>query len=91
MDRTDLDTYDLVLLDMKMPGIDGAELFDRLRQLPGDIASKVVFLTGDTANIATQEFIERTGSPVLGKPFTLEQLVDTVDRFAAGLRGPEST
>ena len=85
VDRTDLDTYDLLLLDMKMPGIDGAELFDHLRHLPGDIASKVLFLTGDPANIATQEFIERTGSPVLGKPFTLEQLLDTVDRFTAGL------
>jgi CheY-like chemotaxis protein/anti-sigma regulatory factor (Ser/Thr protein kinase) len=89
--RTDLDIYDLLLLDMKMPGIGGAELFENLRQLPGDIISRVVFVTGDTASITTQEFIERTGNPVLAKPFTLEQLTETVSRYEARSRESNGT
>ena len=62
--RTDLDGYDIVLLDMKMSGLGGSEVFDYIRQLPGDLAARVIFSTGDVANIETQEFIERTGNPV---------------------------
>ena len=76
-----LQTYDLVLLDVKMPGIGGVAVFDHLRTVSEDIVSKVVIVTGDVASIETQEFIQRSGSPVLAKPFTLEQLIEVVDRF----------
>ena len=76
--RTDLDEYSLFLLDVKMPGIGGMELYDYMRQLPGDLASRVVFVTGDTADVDTREFLEKTGNPVLEKPFGLGQLLKAV-------------
>ena len=85
--RSDLDSYDLILLDIKMPGLGGEALFDHMRQLPGGVSSRIVFVTGDTANITTQEFIQRTGNPVLSKPFALEELMETVRRFAVRPRG----
>ena len=69
-----------------MPGVGGAALFDYIRHLPGEVASRVVFVTGDTANIETQQVVGRTGNPMLAKPFTLDELMETVDRVAAGSR-----
>ena len=76
--RANLGSYDLILLDMKMPGAGGAAVFDYIRQLPGEVTSKVVFVTGDTASIDTQEFVASTGNPMLAKPFTVEELMETV-------------
>jgi len=52
------DAYDLVLCDLKMPGIGGHRLFEALRSVCG--AGKTpafVFMTGDVADPATQEFL----------------------------------
>ena len=76
--RKDLDTFDAILLDIKMPGLSGSALFDYIRQIPGSVSSKVVFVTGDTLNIKTREFIDATGNALLAKPFTMEELTRTL-------------
>lgn len=55
-----------------------------MRKVSGGDVSNVVFMTGDTGNPATTEFIRETGNPVLAKPFSLEHLLDTVQRACAG-------
>ncbi len=82
INRRDLSKYDVILLDVKMPGIKGTQLFDYIRQLPGNVASRVLFVTGDTTDMATQDFIAQAGSPMLAKPFTLEDLRASVQRIA---------
>ena len=78
VDRTTFEGYGLVLLDIRMPDFDGKELYEYIQKVSGGDASNVVFMTGDTGNAATAEFIQETGNPVLAKPFTLEHLLDTV-------------
>ena len=80
VDRTTFEEYGLMLLDIKMPDFDGKELYEYIRKVSGGDASNVVFMTGDTGNAATAEFIRETGNPVLAKPFSLEHLLDTVQR-----------
>ncbi len=80
--RSDLGKYDVILLDVKMPGVKGTQIFDYIRQLPGNAASRVLFVTGDTTDMTTQDFIAATGSPMLAKPFTLEELRASVQRIA---------
>lgn len=67
--------YDCALLDLKMPGMDGLELYQLIQGIGGPLASKVVFVTGDTINSETRDFISQTGSPVVTKPFSLEELL----------------
>ncbi len=69
--RPDLEEFDLILMDIKMPELNGAELYELL---PESVVAKVVFMTGDTANVSTRTLVEKTGSTVLSKPFKLGEL-----------------
>lgn len=75
-------SYDLVLTDTKMPGLDGIEFFhEAVRRFP---ALKVVFLTGDLLAGDKREALESTGAPVLAKPFD----VADVRRLVHDIRRP---
>lgn len=68
---------DLVLLDIMMPGIDGREVYRRLRDRKALNGSRVVMLSaGVQPNPA-----EYPVAAFLPKPFDLDQLLDTVSRL----------
>ncbi len=76
--------YDVVVLDIKMPGIDGVEVFHRVRQArPG---LPVVMLTGH-GTIQQAFTTSREGVfDYLAKPCDVEQLAETLRRAAASSR-----
>ena len=67
-------SYDLLLVDLKMPGMDGKEFFKTLTLRRPELASRVIFLTGDRLSVETQEFVKFAGRPVIAKPFDLDAL-----------------
>lgn len=71
MERKD---YDLCLIDIRTPGMNGQELYQWLREKRPNIVQKVIFTTGDTMGEDTQCFLEQSGRPSLAKPFTPEEL-----------------
>ena len=68
--------YDLVLLDLKMPDIDGRRVFETICERWPDLRERVVFASGDTVHPGTRAFVERTGRPCIEKPFRLEVLAE---------------
>ncbi|MCH7642204.1 MAG: response regulator [Chloroflexi bacterium] len=76
-----LDDFDVVLLDMKMPGLGGPEVYRCIKGLRPEIAARVLFMTGDIASPDTKEFIESTDSMLLSKPFNLDDLRDHMEPF----------
>jgi signal transduction histidine kinase len=66
--------YDLVFSDMKMPGMSGADLYDEVARRGRGTERRFVFVTGDTMNPTTRQFLERTGSPSLTKPFDIDEI-----------------
>lgn len=68
------ETFDLVLTDVKMPGMTGFELHQSIANRDPELASRVIFVTGDTLNAATQARIAQSGNPFIAKPFKIEQL-----------------
>lgn len=68
--------YDLVISDLKMPGVSGKELYDRVH--PTQPQLNWVFITGDTMSETNAGFLGQSGVPVLAKPFSLEELWDAV-------------
>lgn len=72
--------YALALIDYRMPGMDGVELYRRVRQVRPEVAG--VFLTGyptiDTVFPAIEVGVER----VLAKPADSDELFEVVEQFA---------
>ena len=70
--------YDLVVSDVRMPGLGGVELYELLARQGGTMKKRVIFITGDTSNPDTQKFLSETGVIHISKPFTLEELKTVV-------------
>ena len=75
---------DVVLLDVRMPGIDGWEVLRRLRADPGHLRElPVVIFTADIS-VAEQAPVElREREFFLGKPFDPDDLIDLVGEAAS--------
>ena len=70
--------YDLCLIDIRMPVMNGKELFQVIVDRYPRLAGRVIFSTGDVIDEYTQRFLELTGRPHLSKPFTPHELVNIV-------------
>ncbi len=69
---------DLLITDIRMPGIDGLELFERVKVMKLDIVT--IFITGHgTLDTAIESLMRGVDGFVL-KPFTQEELLGAVDR-----------
>src|SRR5262245_12283660 len=79
--------FDAVTLDLRMPGLSGRTLYERLEQQAPAVAATVIFVTGDTVDSETQVFLRQSERPVLTKPFTQESLSATLAPF---LNSPRS-
>ena len=70
--------YDMVICDVRMPGMDGAQLYEEVKRTRPEIARRFVFSTGDVIGQRTREFLKEAGTDWLRKPFTGEQLMDVL-------------
>ncbi len=71
---------DLLLLDIRLPGMSGLELYDRVRADPQYRSLPVVFETG-TGREHAAELRERGIATYIKKPFDLDELVRFVKRL----------
>ncbi len=74
--------YDVVTLDLKMPGLGGAEVYQCIASIRPDLVDRILFISGDVASPEARRYIEGTGAPLLRKPFTLDDLRRRMDVFA---------
>lgn len=68
------ETFDVIMTDVRMPGMSGFDLLAAIRTRDPDLAERVIFITGDTLSATTREQIERSGNLFLPKPFSIDQL-----------------
>jgi CheY-like chemotaxis protein len=78
-------TYDLILSDIRMPGIDGPSFYRELARRAPQLLPRVIFVTGDTLNASTREFLEQTRVLCVRKPFTLAEIRAIVQRTLQAL------
>lgn len=77
--------YDLVLLDLRMRGLSGEDVYDTLQTSFPRQASRVVFMTGDLHSASASRFIRLTGRPVIAKPFTLAEMESKVGSLLSAM------
>ena len=77
LDRAAVLDYDAVLLDLRLPDIDGDEVLAQLRQM-SRAPERVVFITGDRQSESARRALEMSGLPTLAKPFQLDELAAMV-------------
>jgi DNA-binding response OmpR family regulator len=70
--------YDLIIVDIVTPVMDGKQLYHFIAEKHPHLAKRVVFTTGDVLGSDTKSFIEKGGQPFLLKPFTPSELVSVV-------------
>jgi len=70
--------YDLVLSDIKMPGMDGVETLGKMKKVVPDIT--VVMFTGYTSVGTARDSMKLGAFDYLPKPFTPEELLDVVKK-----------
>ena len=61
--------YDAILTDLRMPEMDGPELYRQIEQRWPHRVKQMVFITGDALSPTVQTFLSGTGQPYLEKPF----------------------
>ncbi len=66
--------YDLCLIDIRTPVMNGKELYQCIREKHPKLIDGVVFTTGDVVAGDTQSFLEQAGRPFLPKPFAPDEL-----------------
>ena len=70
-----------VISDMRTPGgVDGAQVYAWIASHRPELASRVVFITGDMANEETAATLRRTGAPCLEKPFRVQEFISVVEQ-----------
>ncbi len=85
LERINRTAYDLIVCDVRMPGMSGDELFAELKQRAPHLARRFLFISGDTASRSTRDFLERSGVRHIEKPFESEEFLATVRQCLASL------
>ena len=89
LERAARASYDLVICDMKMPGLDGQHFYETLACMGNPLSKRFLFVTGDVLSSHTQEFLERHHLPHVAKPFRVEELTEKVRRVLVEIRPDE--
>jgi CheY-like chemotaxis protein len=73
--------YDLCVSDIMTPYMNGIELYQHLEKENPEAAARFIFTTGNLLNAEIKIFLDKTGRPLLPKPFSPENLREIVKEF----------
>jgi PAS domain S-box-containing protein len=76
--------FDAVISDIKMPGIDGKQLYQYIQKHHPEITEKIIFITGDILNKETQLFIHAANNKFIEKPFDIDVLLSMLNDVLSG-------
>ena len=79
--RLSTETYGGVISDIRMPGdINGADVHHWIQENRPELGSRIILISGDTANSETQSLLSSSATPCIEKPFRVQQLISTVEK-----------
>lgn len=69
LERIATKDYDLILTDLRMPHMDGRDLYEILESEHPQLCNRMIVITGDTLQASARKFLAETGLPSIEKPF----------------------
>lgn len=79
--------YDAVISDIRMPGIDGPQLYEKVTSQEAGYRHRFLFMSGDLVRESTQTFVSSLNCACLAKPFSLDvlyrHLLPHLDQFSS--------
>jgi CheY-like chemotaxis protein len=78
---------DLILMDVLLPGRNGLEITRQLKQEPDTQHIPIIGLSAKATQEDKEAFIQSGGIDYLAKPFTIEDLLKTVESALVGHPG----
>jgi len=69
---------DLIISDVRMPGMDGLELLSAIRELQSTAAIPVILMTGSASHDDFRRSMVNGADDYLQKPFTPDELIEAV-------------
>ena len=76
--------YDCILLDIKLPGMNGIELYKEVEKTNASLVKKITFITGNIMDQETRHFLQENQVTYFVKPFEMKHLIKELDSFVAG-------
>jgi len=76
--------FDVILCDLLMPRMSGADLVERVRHERPGLESRFIFMTGGVLSGTMQDFLDHCPNRVISKPFTIADLTRICREYARG-------
>ncbi|MDZ4245536.1 MAG: response regulator, partial [Dehalococcoidia bacterium] len=70
--------FNLVLLDIKLPGMSGLDIYQKIEKTLPTLSDKVIFITGDVMGAETDYLFTNKKVPCITKPFDIEKLKQAI-------------
>jgi|Deesub1362A_J573_1020465.scaffolds.fasta_scaffold00093_112 DNA-binding NtrC family response regulator len=78
LEKVEKDSYDVLIADIKMPGMDGIELLSRVKKIAPE--TEVIVITGFGSINSAVEAMKKGASDYVPKPFDLDELILKVNK-----------
>ena len=77
--KLESNSYDVILIDIRMPGMNGMELYAAVMEKHPEVKGKFIFMSGDPSDLQTRDFFEQNKLSYISKPFDRETLMQKVN------------
>ncbi|WP_437720042.1 hybrid sensor histidine kinase/response regulator [Sorangium sp. So ce861] len=81
--------FDVVLCDLRMPGMSGDIFYTRIRESDPALAQGFIFMTGVGFGADVERFLASSGRPLLEKPFSAEDALSAIAEVVTANRAEE--
>jgi two-component system NtrC family sensor kinase len=79
--KIEKETYDLIISDLKMPGLNGRSLYQEIEKRDLELSNRILFSTGDIIGLETTAFFERVKADYIYKPFEITHFLEKARRI----------
>ncbi len=83
IDKLEKESFDVILMDINMPKMDGMECSKQIRQMndPQKAKTPIIAISGNANNYSEEDFKSAGINEYIPKPIDFDVLVETVNRY----------